>query len=162
MIFLVPSACPKSQEVIYRSHDTRMETQAFCLITFWSRNQKIRTKSRLNNIFKTQIDNFWLNFLCNVTKSLAHKTGYTMSRYEPLWVTMSHYELPWATISLYESLWAPMTQIIDTTTHYDPNVNRIQCHNLKKDKRILSPVSILSPKHYFLAQFCPKFKNDLF
>ena len=146
MIFLVPSACSKSQEVIYRSHDTRVETQAFCWITFWSRNQKIRTKSRLNNIFKIQIHNFWLNFLCNMTKSLAHKTGYTKLCYESLWATISH----------SESLWAPMTQNIDTTTHYDPNVNRMQCHNPKKDKRILSPVSILSPKYYFLAQFGPK------
>ena len=65
-------------------------------------------------------------------------------------------------MSHYESLWAIMTQNIDTTTHYDPNVSRIQCHNPKKDKRSLSPVSILSQKYFFWSSLDPKFKNALF
>ena len=81
--------------------------------------------------------------------------GYTKLRCEPLWATMRHYDPLWANMSHYESLWATRTQNIDTTTHYDPNVNRLQCHNPKKDKRSLSHVSILSQK-YFVSPIWPQ------
>ena len=55
-------------------------------------------------------------------------TNYAMGHYEPLWVTMA--------------------QNIDTTTHYDPIVKRIQCHDPKSQKHLVwsKNLNMLCPK----------------
>ena len=75
---------------------------------------------------KSIILEFW-TWCCPLCYANLKRMGYTKLRYEPLWVTM--------------------TQNIDTTTHYDPIVNRIQCHDPKKNKRSPFTYLILSQKY---------------
>ena len=72
-----------------------------------------------------------ISFSCtsNILRAILN---YAMSHNEPLWVTM--------------------TQNIGTTTHYDPIVNRIQCHDPKKDKRSPFTYLILSQKYLIRSQ----------
>ena len=87
--------------------------------------------------------------------NLFFMRGYTKLGYEPLWATMSHYEPLSATRvtkSHYESLWATMSHYDPKYWHYDPFVNRIQCHDPKKDKRSPFICLILSQKYLIWSQ----------